>query len=296
MVKRKLRKRQTFFDYLIILFIVSLCITVLYPVWNQIVLSFTSAKATSGLGISLWPKQWSTEAYKFIFSFSNIGRAYINTIIRTVLGTLVMVTVTVLAAYPLSRKDLPFRPFFMGLFIVAMFVSGGMIPSYLLVKSLGLLNTRWALILPSALSIYYVIIARNFFLTISPEIEESAIMDGASPFQILWKIILPLSRPILVTIALWAAVHHWNEWFAAKIYIQNQDLDVLQTVVRKMLVNVDASRMETQIASTGADASELLLANVRAATVVVSIGPIVLLYPFAQKHFIQGLQLGAVKG
>lgn len=292
----KKRHKATLTDYIIIVGVLLLCLSILYPVWNQIVLSFSSSKSTSQLGISLWPEQWSNEAYKFIFGYSNIGRAYINTIIRTILGTLIMLTLTVLAAYPLSRKDLPCRKFFMGLFVVAMFVSGGMIPTYLLVRNLGLLNSIWALVLPTALNVTYVIIARNFFLSISPEIEESAIMDGASPFGILIKIILPLSRPILVTIALWAAVYHWNEWFMAQIYIQDQNLDVLQTVVRKMLLNVDASRMETQIASTGANAAELLLANVRAATVVVSIGPIILLYPFAQKHFIQGLQLGAVKG
>ncbi|MGX7074828.1 carbohydrate ABC transporter permease [Globicatella sanguinis] len=291
-----MKKKTNLFDWIIIILISFFCLTILYPVWNQIVLSFSSASEMRTLQISMWPEKWSLEAYKFIFGFGNIGRAYFNTILRTIVGTLMIVSVTVLAAYPLSRKDLPFRGFFMTIFVIAMFVSGGMIPSYLLVKNLGLLNSVWALVLPNALNVTYVIIVRNFFLSISPSIEESAIMDGASPFQILLKIILPLSKPIIVTIALWAAVYHWNEWFMAQIYIQDQNLDVLQTVVRKMLMNVDASRMDTQIASTGANASELLLANVRAATVVVSIGPIVLLYPFAQKYFIQGLQLGAVKG
>lgn len=291
-----MKKKTNLFDWIIIILISFFCLTILYPVWNQIVLSFSSASEMSTLKISMWPEKWSLEAYKFIFGFGNIGRAYFNTILRTIVGTLMIVSVTVLAAYPLSRKDLPFRGFFMTIFVIAMFVSGGMIPSYLLVKNLGLLNSVWALILPNALNVTYIIIVRNFFLSISPSIEESAVMDGASPFQILLKIILPLSKPIIVTVALWAAVYHWNEWFMAQIYIQDQNLDVLQTVVRKMLMNVDASRMDTQIASTGANASELLLANVRAATVVVSIGPIVLLYPFAQKYFIQGLQLGAVKG
>ncbi|OFK58171.1 sugar ABC transporter permease [Globicatella sp. HMSC072A10] len=291
-----MKKKTNLFDWIIIILISFFCLTILYPVWNQIVLSFSSASEMRTLQISMWPEKWSLEAYKFIFGFGNIGRAYFNTILRTIVGTLMIVSVTVLAAYPLSRKDLPFRGFFITIFVIAMFVSGGMIPSYLLVKNLGLLNSVWALVLPNALNVTYVIIVRNFFLSISPSIEESAIMDGASPFQILLKIILPLSKPIIVTIALWAAVYHWNEWFMAQIYIQDQNLDVLQTVVRKMLMNVDASRMDTQIASTGANASELLLANVRAATVVVSIGPIVLLYPFAQKYFIQGLQLGAVKG
>lgn len=184
----------------------------------------------------------------------------------------------------------------MTLFVTAMFISGGLIPTYLLIKNIGLLNTRWALILPGALSVMYIIITRNFFNSISPEIEESATMDGASPFQILLKIVLPLSKPILVTVALWTAVGLWNEWFAAQIYVQDQSLKVLQNLVRQMIVDVDSSGMQTQVSGEGARASELLLANVRAATVMVSIGPIILIYPFAQKYFIKGLQLGAVKG
>lgn len=296
MAKGLRKNKNTFFDYLIIGFLVLLCVLILYPFWNQIVLSFSESSTTTGLGISLWPKAWSLEAYKFIFGYGDVGQAYFNTIIRTILGTLVIVTVTVLSAYPLSRRDLPYRGVFMGMFIIAMFVSGGMIPDYLLVKSLGLLDSRWALILPRALNVTYVIIMRNFFMSISKEIEESAVMDGASPFQVLSKIILPLSKPIIVTIALWAAVYHWNEWFHAQIYIQSADLNVLQTLVRQMLIDVDPSRMQYQISGVGSDAAELLLTNVRAATVIVSIGPIILAYPFAQKYFIQGLQLGAVKG
>lgn len=287
-------KQKTLFDYINLVMLGLLCLVILYPFWNQIVLSFSNSSST--MGIRLWPETWSFEAYEFIFGYGDVGRAYLNTILRTILGTFAIVAVTVLAAYPLSREDLPYRGLFMALFILAMFVSGGMIPDYLLVKNLGLLNTRWALVLPRALNVTYVIIMRNFFKSISKEIEESAIMDGASPFQILLKIILPLSKPIIVTIALWAAVYHWNEWFHAQIYIQDGSLDVLQTLVRQMLVDVDPSRMQYQVSGVGSNASELLLANVRAATVMVSIGPIILVYPFAQRYFIQGLQLGAVKG
>ncbi len=296
MKKRKFFKGYTFFDYFTLILLSLLCIIILYPFWNQIVLSFSHSSTTTGLGVSLWPEKWSIEAYEFIFGYGNVGLAYLNTIIRTVLGTLTIVSVTVLAAYPLSRDDLPLRGLFIGLFIFAMFMQGGMIPDYLLVRGLGLLNTRSSLILPRALNVTYIIIMINFFKSISPEIEESATMDGATPFQILWKIILPLSKPIVVTIALWAAIYHWNEWFHAQVYIQDSSLDVLQTMVRQMLIDVDPSRMQSQVSGVGAQAAELLLTNVRAATVMVSIGPIILVYPFAQKYFIQGLQLGAVKG
>ncbi|MGM8141601.1 carbohydrate ABC transporter permease [Enterococcus italicus] len=290
------RKKNTAFDYVNMFLILLFSIIILYPFWNQIVVSFTAADASSSLGISLWPKKWSLDAYKYIFSYGNVGLAYWNTIVRTILGTLITVAVTVLAAYPLSRKDLPFKGLFMALFVIAMFVSGGMIPTYLLIKNIGLINTRWALILPGVLNIMYVIITRNFFTNISPEIEESATMDGASPFQVLMKIVLPLSKPIVVTVALWTAVGLWNEWFAAQIYVQDKSLQVLQTLVRSMIMDVDCTNLQAQVSGVGIQSSELLLANVRAATVMVSIGPIILVYPFAQKYFIQGLQLGAVKG
>lgn len=290
------RKKNTAFDYVNMFLILLFSIIILYPFWNQIVVSFTAADASSSLGISLWPKKWSLDAYKYIFSYGNVGLAYWNTIVRTILGTLITVAVTVLAAYPLSRKDLPFKGLFMALFVIAMFVSGGMIPTYLLIKNIGLINTRWALILPGVLNIMYVIITRNFFTNISPEIEESATMDGASPFQVLMKIVLPLSKPIVVTVALWTAVGLWNEWFAAQIYVQDKSLKVLQTLVRSMIMDVDSTNLQAQVSGVGTQSSELLLANVRAATVMVSIGPIILVYPFAQKYFIQGLQLGAVKG
>lgn len=291
-----MKRKLTVFDVLNTTFLLLLMVSVLYPVWNQIVLSFSDSSQAQGLGIDLWPEVPSLEAYKYVFSYGNVGRAYMNTIIRTVLGTIVMLITTILAAYPLSRDDLPFRKYIVSMFIVAMFVSGGMIPTYLLIRNLGLLNSRWALILPSALNITYVVILRNFFRGIDSSIEESAIMDGATPFQILVRIIIPLSKPILVTIALWAGVYHWNEWFAAQIYIRDKELQVLQTLVREMLIDVDPSRMEYQVSGVGADDAQLLLANVRAATVVVSIGPIIMVYPFAQRHFIQGLQMGAVKG
>lgn len=289
-------KKRGVFDYINVVLMIIIMISILYPFWNQIVLSFSSSSSTTGLGIDLWPEEWSLEAYKYIFDYGNLGRVYFNTIVRTIFGTLAIVTVTVLAAYPLSREDLPFRNFFMGLFIVSMFVAGGMIPSYLLVRDLGLLDTMTALIIPTALNTFYVIILRNFFQSISKEIEESAIIDGASPFKILVRIVLPLSKPILATIALWAAIYHWNEWFHAQIYIRDRNLMTLQRLVRSMLIDVDPSRMDYQVSGDGADAAELLLANVRAATVMVSIGPILLVYPWAQKYFVTGLQDGAVKG
>lgn len=271
-------------------------IIVIYPFWQTIVLSFSDAKASSSLGIHLWPEKWITDAYKFVFTYENILVAYMNTIFRTVIGTILIVIFTILAAYPLSKKELPFRNYFTIFFLVAMFFSGGMIPEYLLIKNLGLLDTRFALILPPAVNVFFIIIMRNYFMTIDKGLEESAIMDGANYYQILMKIIIPISKPVIATVALWAAVFHWNEWFSALIYIQDDSKNVLQSVVRDMLVAMDLSQANNQMGGGGMSNSDLLLSNVRAATVIISIGPIVLIYPFVQKYFIKGIMIGSLKG
>ncbi|MBO0600710.1 carbohydrate ABC transporter permease [Sporosarcina sp. E16_3] len=294
-MKLRDRKKISWFNVVNMTFIVLFSIAVLYPFWQTIVLSFTDANQASSLGLNIWPERWITDAYVYIFSYEQIGVAYLNTIFRTVTGTILIVIFTVLAAYPLSKRNLPYRNTITILFLIAMFFSGGMIPDYLLIKNLGLLDNRLALILPSALNVFYVIIMRNYFMTIDKGIEESAVMDGANHLTILMKIIMPLSKPVIVTIALWAAIGHWNEWFHALIYIQDDTKTVLQMVVRDMLVNMNLSQ-ETQVSGAGATNSNLLLSNVRAATVMVSIGPIILVYPFAQKYFIRGIMIGSLKG
>jgi putative aldouronate transport system permease protein len=295
MSKQKVNKKISPFELVNVVVFILFSIVVLYPFWQTFVLSFTDGHQASNLGLNLWPEKWITDAYEFIFTYEAIGVAYINTIIRTVVGTILIVVLTVLAAYPLSKKDLPYRNTITILFLIAMFFSGGIIPDYLLVKNLGLMDSRLALILPQALNVFYVIIMRNYFMTIDKGVEESALMDGASYFTILWKIIVPLSKPVIVTIALWAAVFHWNEWFHAMIYIQDDAKTVLQTVVRNMLVDVNVNE-QSQVSGAGMKNSELLLSNVRAATVMISIGPIVLAYPFAQKYFIRGIMIGSLKG
>lgn len=293
-----MKKKFSIFEFCLIIGFVFFSILVLYPFWQTIVISFSDPKQVSGLGMNLWPERWITDAYQFVFTYGNTMKAYANTILRTVSGTFLIVAFTMLAAYPLSKRDLPFRNTITIFFLIAMFFSGGIIPDYLLVKNLGLLDTRWALILPSAVNVFYIIIMRNYFMTIDKGIEESAIMDGAGYFTILTRIILPLSKPVIATIALWAAVFHWNEWFQALVYIQDDAKSVLQIVVRKMLTAMDVSQSENAaaIGAGGGSSKNLLLANVRAATVMISIGPIVLVYPFVQKYFIKGIMIGSLKG
>lgn len=291
----KTRKKFSLFNVLNITGFILFSILVIYPFWQTIVLSFSDAESASSLGLNLWPDKWITDAYAFVFSYQNIMIAYVNTILRTVVGTVLIVFFTVLAAYPLSKKDLPYRNFFTIFFLIALFFSGGMIPDYLLIKNLGLLDNRLALILPSAVNVFFIIIMRNYFMTIDKGLEESAIMDGANYFTILTKIIIPVSKPVIATVALWAAVYHWNEWFHALVYIQDDSKTVLQIVVRDMLTAMDMTQ-NTQMAGGGMSNSELLLSNVRAATVIISIGPIILIYPFVQKYFIKGIMIGSLKG
>lgn len=294
--RRKTSVGSAIFDIGNAVFLVLVSLTILYPFWQTLVMSFSDANEASSLGVHLWPKGWVTDTYRFLFTYEDILRPYLNTILRTVTGTLLILVFTVLVAYPLSKKDLPYRNTFTIYFLIAMFFSGGLIPTYLLIKEIGLLDNRLALILPGAVNVFNIIIMRNYFMTIDKGVEESAMMDGAHYGTILTRIILPLSKPVLATIALWAAVGHWNAWFDALIYIRDDSKTVMQMVIRKMLNTISMASSEGQIAEANRMNGNLLLANVRAAAVIISIGPIVLLYPFVQKYFIKGIMIGSLKG
>ncbi|RAV13312.1 carbohydrate ABC transporter permease [Paenibacillus contaminans] len=296
----QLRKKRSFsstlFDIGNAVFLSLVCLTILYPFWQTLVLSFSDAKEASSLGVHLWPSHWVTDTYRFLFTYEDIMMPYANTIFRTVAGTILILIFTVLVAFPLSKKDLPYRNVFTVYFLIAMFFSGGLIPTYLLIKEIGLLDNRLALILPGAVSVFNIIIMRNYFMTIDKGIEESAMIDGANYYTVLTKIILPLSKPVIATIALWSAVGHWNAWFDAMIYIRDDSKTVMQMVIRKMMNAIDMASSEAQIGEANRINQNLLLANVRAAAVIISIGPIILLYPFVQKYFIKGITIGSLKG
>lgn len=283
------------FDFLNIGFMVSFSILVLYPFWQVAILSFSNASEATTLGFHFWPKTWSTEAYKFLFSYDQMVRPYVNSIVRTVIGTALEVLFTVLVAYPLAKKMLPGRGYLTTYFIIPMFFSGGLIPSYLLMRSLGLLDNFLVLIIPGAVAIFSIIIMRNYFMSLDPGLEESAFIDGAGYLTILFKIVIPVSTPVMATVALWAAVQHWNAWFDALIYIRNPDLTVIQAVMREMLTAVNESYNDLAL-NEDAQKAQLSLSNVRSAIALLSIGPIVLVYPWLQKYFIKGIMLGSLKG
>ena len=284
-------------NLLIHLVLVLFCLTVLYPFWTTILLSFSGVNEGMSLGFHIWISKWQTSAYQFIFDrYTNLGRIYFNSIFRTVVGTIGTIGFTLLAAYPLSKRRLPGRAGMTTFLIITLFFSGGLIPTYILIRSLQLLNTKMVLILPTLTMPYYIIVTRNFLMTIDDAYEEAAFMDGAGYVQILVRIIVPLSLPIIATIALWHAVYHWNAWFDALIYTTGQSQVVLQLLLRRLIIEAEEAFELAKRDFTLEFEVELPTAAVKAAVTVVTIGPIILLYPFLQRYFITGVFSGSIKG
>lgn len=281
---------EKIFQAFVIVFLLIMCFTMTYPFLHQVTLS-VSAGATK-LGVSLVPNEFSMVSYKELFKTKEIWTALGNSVFRTVVGTVGMVSVMAAAAYALSKKGLPHRTFYTMIIVITMFFSGGLLPSYMLVKSLGLVDSRWVLIFPSLINTFWLIIMRNFFMELSEEIEESARIDGANDLRIFAQIVLPVSKPIIATMTLFCAVQHWNAWFDALLYLQNQKLIVLQIYLRRLIINQDDTLLMSAIMSTTAPPKESL----KAAVLVFATLPILIVYPFLQKHFTKGILVGSVKG
>ena len=278
-------------------FLIIFCLTIVYPFWTTLLTSFADERDVTSLGFKIWIDSWNTAAYRFSFSsYGSITAAYFNSILRAVVATVLTMIVTMLGAYPLSKRNLPWRNVLTIYVLITMFFSGGLIPTYLLVRGIGLLNTRWALFLPFLAQGFYIIIVRNFLMTIDEALEESAFIDGANYLQVLLRIILPLSKPVLATVALWTAVWHWNEWFYALIYTSGEEKIVLQLIIRRMIQDISLDTVEAMNAFGALDERALPSAAVRAAVTILTIGPIILVYPFIQRHFIKGIFFGSLKG
>lgn len=277
-------------------FLFLIFLAVLYPLIYVVSASFSDPVAVSSGQVWLWPVNFTTKAYMKIFEYSRIWTGYANSIFYATVGTLVNVTMTVLAAYPLSRKDLFGKNPLLFLFVFSMMFSGGLIPLYITVNQLGLYNTRWALIIPQALSVWNMIIAITFFRTsLPPELLEAAQLDGCSDIQYLVRIVLPLSTPIIAVMCLFYAVGHWNQYFNALIFLANKDLFPLQLILRDILVanTVDLNLLEdAKTMAAKAGMRDLL----KFALIVVASGPVLMIYPFVQKYFVKGLMIGAIKG
>ena len=297
--RRKMKQSagSRIFDICNIVFMVLFCITVLIPFWDVLVRSFSRAQDISYMHINLVPKVWTLDAYKQCFQDSEIVMAFVISVLRTVSGTAVHALVCCMAAYALTRTEMPFRRFITAVLLIPMFFSAGMIPAYLNMKRLGLLNNFLVYILPSGFSIYNTIIIRNYFFSIDKGMEEAASIDGASQVRIFTSIIMPLSKPVIATVALWQMVGQWNAWFDNMVYCRRSaNLTTLQYLLRRMLDSLTAS---TTTASGVEAIGALVDSNpdtVKAATTILVVVPIVAVYPFLQKYFVQGIMVGAVKG
>ncbi|MFS0726468.1 carbohydrate ABC transporter permease [Paenibacillus sp. 1P07SE] len=281
------------FDGANLLVLLALAFLTLYPFMYTLTMSLSTPVDAKMPGLHLLPLNPTLEAYKKVLMQSGILQAFVNTTLRTVGGITLVLVFTSLTAYPLSRKSFPHRSLFMKLFVFSMLFNGGLIPMYLLIRNLGLLNSMWALLLPGAVTAFNLIIMRNFFQSIPEEIIDSAKIDGAGELRTFTSVVLPLSMPVLAVVALWAGVNHWNAWFDAMIYIQDIDKQVLQLFVRRTVIEEsDALASQTELMHATAYSKETL----KAATVMIATLPILCVYPFIQRFFVKGIMLGSVKG
>ena len=299
-MKTKKTVGECVLDFFIYLIATVAVIITLYPLIYVFSASISSAEYLVRNEVLFLPKGFSLTSYRIILNDSSVWRSYYNTLWYTVVGTVTSVFVTMLAAYPLSRKNFFARDFFMFLFVVTMFFSGGLIPSYLLIVNLGLYNSRWALIIPMLISTWNLVVARTYIQTNIPdELIESVHMDRGGEFTVLFRFVYPLSKPIIATISLFVAVSHWNSFFPALLYLSDLNLHPLQLLLRRLLLLSSTQMMrDAGMAAMQIGATEMTkyFQQIRYAAIVVSLLPILAAYPFAQKYFIKGVMVGSLKG
>ena len=274
-----------------------LLIIVIYPLIFIVSSSFSSGEALMTGQVWLFPVDFTLDGYTAVFGYTRIWRGFMNSIIYTVSGTILSVILTLLAAYPLSREDFRGNKFFTILFLFTMMFNGGLIPTFLLIRNLGMIDTIWAIILPGSVSAFNMIIARTFFRqSIPKELKEAAEMDGCEDFNFFIKIVVPLSKPIIAVLSLWVIVALWNAYFIPLIYLNSQHMEPLQLVLRRIIllsqVNFGNSAVDPAALARNMFLSEML----RYGTIVVSTIPLMVIYPFVQKHFVKGVMIGSVKG
>lgn len=284
---------EKLFDLVFIIILISISLITIIPFMQVVTISMSPLSVTSSYGLHLFPTKLDFSGYSKIINYKMFWVSYKNTFVRTIAGTGLSLFLYVITAYPLSKSHLPHRKLFTILIIVTMYFSGGLIPDYLLISNgLKLTNTIWALILPGALNAYTLIIVRNFFEAIPSSLEESAKMDGANDIKVLFTIYLPMSKACIATISLWSVVFHWNQWFDCVLYIREESKYVMQYTLQKIILDgtfEDTSINLNNIGSVNTDTMKM-------AALVVSIIPIMLMYPFIQQYFTKGVMVGAVKG
>lgn len=288
-------RRTTFGDVVIVLIVSLLGFSMLYPFYNLIIQSVCpNWVITQANGVLFWPKEITLENYKYVIIYPNVWISYKNTIFVTVVGTSLSLVMTTLGGYALSKRDLPFRLPMTLLILFTMWFGGGLIPGYLNLKRLGFLNTLWVMIIPDTISTGNLLLMRNFFLGMPNDLKESAYIDGANEVVVLWKIVLPLSLPIMATMALFYGVSNWNEYTTPLLYNTKDGLHTIQVILQRMYKE-SVQRVQAMDDVYSSD-SKIATEAVRSATVVFATLPIVMVYPFLQKYFAKGVMVGSLKG
>lgn len=291
----KYKMSKTYITYSIInyLLLVLMMAVMLYPFIYVLSISLSNPQMVMSGMVKLFPKGLTFETYDYVLKDPLLFKAYLNTIFYAATATIVVLLTTILTSYPLSVKDFSGKNFFIIYLTITMFFGGGLIPLYLVVTKLNLINTVWAMVLPGAVSVWFIMICRTFFLEIPTSLRESALIDGANDIQILFKIYVPLSKAVMATIALYTIVSQWNNFFSALIFLNDRNKYPLQMIIRRLLVQMEYNAKTGKILSEN---SLITGQTVRCATIIVTILPIVCLYPFLQKYFIKGVMVGSIKG
>lgn len=288
-------KGEVVFDVINVVLVVIICFITLYPVWYVLIYSFNNGPDAAMGGIYWWPRKFSMENYKAVFRDKSIINAFGITIMRTLITTPLHVFFTAMVAYSLSKEYLIGRKVYFTLGLITMFFAGGLIPYFILIKNIGLYDSFWVYVIPGIFNFYHLLIFQTFFKEIPKSLEESAKIDGANEFLIFYKIILPLSKPVLATIGLFVGVGNWNDFFSGVMYIKDQNLIPIQTFLYKLVAQTGSQHMMANMPD-GISKSSVTSQSIRMATMVVTTLPIVCVYPFLQKYFVKGMMVGAVKG
>lgn len=288
-------KTYTIGDKVLVALMLLLCFITLYPVWYTIVISFNDSTDSLRGGIYWFPRKFTLQSYITVFQDKTIIKAFRVTILRTLIGTVTNVLFTSMVAFALSKNHIMGRKFYMILGTITMFFGGGLIPYFILIKNIGLYDSFWVYVIPSLFNFYNMIIFMAFFRELPAGLEESAKLDGANEIVIFIRIILPLSLPVLATIALFTGVYHWNDYFMGVMYTNKQDLQPIQTFLYRIVASASASKTVVAMPA-GVAAQQVSSQSVRLATMVVTTAPIVCVYPFLQKYFVKGMLIGSIKG
>ena len=291
--KRKLSMGDRIFSTAVLIIVFLMCIMVIYPIYYMFIVSISDGNAVLRGDVAVLPQGINFGAYKAVLTNEYVPQAYLNTLLYTVVGTFICVAMTALCAYPLSRKEFYGRKIFTGIVVFTMFFDAGMISNYMVVQAAGLRNSIWAIVLPGAINVWYMIIMRTFFQDIPEELFESARLDGANDLTIFGRMVLPLSKAVLATMVLFYAVGLWNQWLQPLIYLDDRKKFPMQLILRNIVLGTDAALSKSM--SAASDMATMGL-NIKYAVIFVTILPILVIYPFVQKYFVKGVMVGSVKG